>query len=937
MESQAIRRASDAEPSLPTGTVTFVFSDIEGSTTRWERFPDAMRDAVRAHDAIMRASIAAHGGRVFKTIGDAFCAAYARPEDAAAGALEAQRALAASDFAAVDGLRVRMAIHLGSADERDGDYFGPPLNRVARLVSVGHGGQIVLSGVAAEMLRGTLAPDVALRDLGEHRLKDLAQPEHVFQLAAADLPAEFPPLRSLSVLRNNLSLYLTPLLGRDETVRDVVALLAGERLVTLLGPGGIGKTRIAQQAAADLLEALPDGAWFVDLAPLASDAFVADAIGSVLSVAPAVGRTTTETLVRHLRASTMLLVIDNCEHLIAGVASVVETILRAAPNVTVLTTTREPLRLSGERVVRIASLDVPPPDATLRAADATRYGAIALFVARANAADARFALTDETAPIVGDIVRRLDGIALAIELAAARVTVLSVATLARRLDERFRVLTGGNRTALPRQRTMRALMDWSWDLLSERDRTLLRRVGLFAGGWTLEAAESVCADDAFDALDVLDASGSLVDKSLIATDFDAREPRNRLLETTRAYVLEKLDESGERDGIALRHATWVAAFCDRMHAAYDGSPAWLAEIESELDNARAALAWSIANGRSDLAARIVLRGLCGYWWFRAPREGLAWTERVLAALDHDAEPVLAGALYGVAGSYTPGRRGTAAYARSVEILTPLAGAGVPLAPYARLSYSLGGLGYALLLEGRTREAREVSERNLRAYVGDGGEKSLGYANELANYATVLAKDGDLAAARETFARARAAFTARDEEPGIATVAQSQAQAEFAAGDVRAARAYALEAAAIDEKFDLPVGLAETLADVAACDYLEGDVALARERTNAVVARAVRARIEIPAAALLIAAVFASDAGDDARAARLVGFVEGVERREERTLDAISAALRERLVARFLAKPEVDALRRASEAAAALDASEIADLARGALAASIETA
>ena len=931
MESPAARRVSDAEPSLPTGTVTFVFSDIEGSTTRWERFPDAMRDAVRAHDEIVRAAIAAHGGHVFKTIGDAFCAAFARPEEAVASALQAQRALAVVDFAAVDGLRIRMAIHLGTADERDGDYFGPPLNRAARLVAVGHGGQIVLSNVAAEMVHGALARDVTLRDLGEHRLKDLAQPERVFQLVAPDLQTEFPALRSLSVLRNNLSLYLTPLLGRDETIREVVTLLGTERLVTLLGPGGIGKTRVAQQAAADVLEAMREGAWFVDLAPLASDALVGDAICAVLEVAPDVGRTATESLVRRLRSSTMLLVVDNCEHLIAGVASVVETILHAAPNVTILATSREPLRLSGERVVRIASLDVPPEGVALLAADADRYGAIALFVARARAADARFALTDETAPIVGDIVRRLDGIALAIELAAARVTVLSVANLARRLDERFRVLTGGNRTALPRQRTMRALMDWSWDLLSERDKTMLRRAALFAGGWTLDAAERVCADDAFDALEVLDAIGSLVDKSLIATDLDARDPRSRLLETTRAYVLEKLEASGERELVAYRHATWVAAFCDRMHSSYDGSPAWLAEVEAELDNARAALTWSLESGRSELAARIALRGLCGYWWYRAPREGLAWTERILARLDHTAEPVLAGGLYGLAGSYTPGRRGTAAYARSVEILTPLVEAGVAIAPYARLSYSLGGLGLSLLLEGRTREAREVSERNLAAYARDGREKTLGYANELTNYATILAGDGDIAAAREWFARARAGFAVLGEEPGIATIAQSQTQAEFAAGDVRAARAFALEAAAINERFALPVGLAETLADVAACAYLEGDLAEARERTSAVVERATRAHVEIPAAALLAAALFASDAGDDARAARLLGFVEGLEVREERTLAPIASALRERLVSRFLANPNVDALRRASEMAVALDSSELADLSRAALA------
>ena len=921
MELGAVDRPEASAASAPTGTVTFLFSDIEGSTTRWDRAPDAMRDAVRLHDALMRAAIARSGGHVFKTIGDAFCVAFHSADDAVVAALEAQRDLDAADFSAVDGLRVRMGIHAGSCDERDGDYFGPPVNRVARLVATAHGGQVILSAAATALARPRLPAGASFRDLGEHRLKDLAEAERVSQLVAPHLRDTFPPLRSLDNLRNNLPLQLDALVGRDEFVARVVAEVASSRLVTLLGAGGVGKTRIAIQAAAELVDGSADGVWFVDLAPLASGAFVADAIASALELGGVVGRSSSDVVVQYVRTRKMLIVLDNCEHVIADAAKIVSEIVRASPECNLLATSREPLGLAGERVVHVPTLEVPPRG-PLSAADALRYGAVALFVKRAHAADGKFVLHDDSAETVADIVRRLDGIALAIELAAARVKVLSVPHLAKRLDERFRVLTGGSRTALPRQRTMYALISWSWDLLDERERAFLRRAGIFAGGWTLDAAETVCSGadiDAFDALDILE---SLVDKSLVGSGGTRDAPRGKLLESMRAFALEKLDESGERDEIALRHAEWMVAFCARMHLAYVASDAWFSEMEAEVDNARAAMRWALDAGRPAIAARIVLRALCGYWWFRAPHEGLLWTEQSLDALDAAAEPLLAGGLYGIRGSYLTGRRSIESYERAVAILAPLSEAGVDISAYSRLTYLLGGLGSALLNGGRIDEARVAIDRGIRLHAAEGTTKTRGYANVLANRGSCHTAEGRPDDARADFETATEIFSAIDESAGVALVELARAETEYLARDVALANALARAAATRYLELDIPVGAAEALAVAAATSYVLGESDDARERIREALRRATAASVELSACGLLAVASLACDAGDARRAARLAAYVEAREARREERTDAIAADLRARLDARLVVSLDPAAARALREMGAALGPDDV---------------
>ncbi|HEV2038081.1 MAG TPA: adenylate/guanylate cyclase domain-containing protein, partial [Candidatus Eremiobacteraceae bacterium] len=466
MDPTSQRVEATATRVLPTGTVTFLFTDIEGSTQRWESKRDAMKAAVARHDALMRGAIEADGGYVFKTIGDAFCAAFRTAPEAIRAALAAQRALAKEDFSAVDELRVRAALHTGYADERDGDYFGPTVNRVARLLAIGHGGQVIVSSATSDLLEGELPPQTSLRDLGAHRLKDLAHPERVYQLVAADLPAEFAPLKSLDALPNNLPLQVTSFIGREGDVAEIRCLSEKSRLLTLVGPGGVGKTRLALQVGADLLERYPDGVWFVELATLTDPELVPSETALALNVRLASDRSLTDSIVHALGRKRALLILDNCEHLVDAVAKLARSLLQHCPNVSILTTSREGLGIGGEDVARVASLSLPAKNEALTAEAALHFGAIALFADRAPMANKSFRLSDDNVAIVVDICRRLDGIPFAIELAVARVKVLSIADLSKALHERFRVLTGGDRTALPRQKTMRALIDWSYDLLT---------------------------------------------------------------------------------------------------------------------------------------------------------------------------------------------------------------------------------------------------------------------------------------------------------------------------------------------------------------------------------------------------------------------------------------------------------------------------------------
>jgi predicted ATPase/class 3 adenylate cyclase len=596
--------------ALPSGTVTFLFSDIEGSTRLWEEHPDAMRGCLARHDGIMRTAITAHGGVIVKTTGDGVHAAFPTAVSSVAAAVDAQRAITTSSWDAIGGLRIRIGLHTGEAEVRDGDYYGSALNRAARLMSVAHGDQIVVSQVTEDLVRDSMPDGAELIDLGEHRLRDLTSPLHVFQVVHPDLPLEFPPLRSLESDRGNLPLQATSFVGRDDDAAALVAVLDAGPLVTLTGTGGVGKTRLAIQVAAEVVPRFADGAWFCELAAAADGELMDQVVANTIGCAQRPGLSLTESIVAFLQVRTLLLVLDNCEHLLDDAGDLAAAILRSCPGVTLLATSREPLDVDGERVVRVRSLAAPPPDATR--SDVVESAAVRLFADRALVAGAATGWDDAQWLAVAEICRRVDGIPLAIELAAARVGAMTPAEIAAHLDERFRLLTGSRRGRVERHQTLRATVEWSYQLLDGTERAVFDRLGVFAGSFDAAGAVAVVSADDLDPWQVTDAVAGLVAKSMLATEpGPGGTTRYSMLETLRAFAREQLDQTGDADQWRRRHAQHFAAFAEEASAGLRGADdvIWLERAFAELDNVRAAIAWGLDRDDPDdtrCAIRIVV-------------------------------------------------------------------------------------------------------------------------------------------------------------------------------------------------------------------------------------------------------------------------------------------------------------------------------------------
>ena len=622
--------------SLPTGTVTFLLTDIAGSTRAWEAEPEAMAEAVPRHYEILGNAVAGHGGvrPVEQGEGDSVVAAFERASDAVAAALDAQRALIVEPWPTAEPVQVRMAVHTGEAQLRDeGNYAGPAVIRAARLRALGHGGQTLVSHTAADLVGDRLPEAVSLRDLGRHRLRDLGRAEQVFQLCHPVLRNEFPPLRSLDALPNNLPPQMTSFVGRERELTEVNGLLDETRLVTLTGAGGCGKSRLALQSAADSLDAYPDGAWWVELAPLADPSRVAHSVMEAINLQEDPTRDPLDRLTSYLGDQRVLIALDNCEHVIDAATQISDALVSSCPHVTVLATSREALSIPGEVAWRVPPLSLPAGDAAaLPVASLAQYDAVRLFIDRAKKARPNFAVTDQTALALAQICHRLDGIPLAIELAAARVRVLSPDQISAELDDRFRLLTGGARTVVPRHQTLEASVQWSHDLLSDDERMLFRRLSVFAGGFTLDAAETVCGGDGIDTLAVLDVLTQLVDKSLVIVDDHDDEVRYRFLETIRQYGRERLLEAGDAESVRARHVAFFTAFVERMEGEVERRPqaGALGDLEAEHDNVRGALEWALATQDVDAALRMT-GALALFWHHHAHyREALTWYDHALA-------------------------------------------------------------------------------------------------------------------------------------------------------------------------------------------------------------------------------------------------------------------------------------------------------------------
>jgi predicted ATPase/class 3 adenylate cyclase len=625
-------------PQFPAGTVTFLFTDIQQSTKGWESDAAAARVVVERHLALIRQNVESQGGVHFKTVGDATQSAFATAPQGVAAALHAQRALLGEPWASAEQRpRVRMALHAGTAEPRDGDYLAACLNRLARLLDAAHGEQILLSSTVAGLAREALPEAATLEALGEYRLRDILQPEEIYQLCHPELRQDFPPLNTPGHLPHNLPTHPTPFLGREREVEEITILLLRPevRLVTLTGPGGVGKTRLGMRVAAEALESFPDGVFLVDLARLTEPNLVASATATALGLREQPGQSLEQTLAEYLRELHILLLFDNFEHVLSA-APLVADLLRSAPGLKVIVTSRARLGLQAEREYRVEPLPIPDQESLPPLAELSTFDAIELFTSRAQALRPDFRLTSENAPVVAEIVCQLDGLPLAIELAAARVKLLSPAALRDRLSRRLSTLTGGARDLPARQQTLRDTIAWSHDLLAQPEKTLFRRLSVFVGGWTLEAAEAVSTVDAGEIVDAFQGVASLIDQSLVdewpTSDALAAEPRYGMLETIREFASEQLAASGEIIKIERAFEEFLIA---RAEAAEEGLKGpdqrlWLDRLEAEHDNLRAALGRALERKDGAVALRLAPR-LSEFWWGRGyRREGRDWLERTVA-------------------------------------------------------------------------------------------------------------------------------------------------------------------------------------------------------------------------------------------------------------------------------------------------------------------
>jgi len=617
----------------PTGTITFLFTDIEGSTKLWERHPDAMKAALARHDALIKQAIEARGGYVFKTVGDAFCAAFAEPTDALEAALAAQRALNAETWAPeIGAIRIRAALHTGVAEEREGDYFGPPVNRVARLLSAGHGGQTLITLATQALLRDNLPPKTSLLDLGEHRLKDLFRPEHIYQIATDGLAAEFPPLRTLDVRITNLPAQPTPFIGRERELAALMSLLdrPDVRLVTLTGAGGTGKTRLSLQAAADLIDQYEHGAYFVALDAIRDPSGVVPQVAAALGFKPsAESSDMLGDLKVYVRERQILLVLDNFEQVVEASPAIGE-LVAAAPRLKVMMSSRMALNLYGEHDFPVPPLGLPDRHGKLTAAATSQYESVALFIQRAKAVRADFEINEGNAPAIAEICVRLDGLPLAIELAAARIKMFPPQAIMERLDERLKMLTGGARNLPARQQTLRGAIDWSYDLLDDDEKKLFARLGGFTDGWTLDAAETICQHGL--QVEVVALLESLQSQSMIRSmEAMNSEPRFVMLETIREYAAEKLEASRELIPARQAHAAYFAQVASRAEGQLTGpdQAEWLARLDADYGNLVAALSFLAEKGEAETALTMT-NALTRYWYMRARWQDRAlWINRVI--------------------------------------------------------------------------------------------------------------------------------------------------------------------------------------------------------------------------------------------------------------------------------------------------------------------
>jgi predicted ATPase/class 3 adenylate cyclase len=828
-EAPAPEAPREPEPALalPSGTLTFLLTDIEGSTTLWDRHPAAMRAALVRHDAILDQLLAQHQGRQVKERGegDSIFAVFTSPTQALAAVCALQQALLAEAWPGEASLRVRMGLHSGEADLREGGYYGSTVNRTARIRSLGHGGQVLLSQTTADLVRDVLPEGVGLRALGTHQLTGLERPEPVWQLLHPALPAAFPPLRSPQAPTHNLPVPTSSFIGREGAMAAVGEALAATRLLTLVGAGGCGKTRLALAVAGELVDAYPEGVWLVELAALSDAALVVGAVATALGVREEPARPLLATLADYLQGKELLLVLDNCEHLVGACAALAEALLRGSAGLSVLATSREGLGVAGERIWRVPSLALADPQRLPPLDRLAEYEAVRLFCERGHSVRSGFALTEQNAWAVVLVCRRLDGLPLAIELAAARLGMLSVEQIAARLDDRFKLLTGGARTALPRQQTLRAALDWNWDLLEERERVLLRRLSVFAGGWTLAAAEAACVGTGVEEADVLDWLGHLVDKSLAQLSEACGEVRYNLLETVRAYAQERLTEAGEEEAVREQHLACFLALTEQARPKLTGPEqgAWLARLEREHENLRVALRWSIRE-QPDVRGLQLAGTLWPFWSLRGHfGEGRAWLEQSLATHTVVAAALRATALRG-AGTLASAQGDYPAARAWLEESLALCR---ELDDKVGMGYILIQMGHVMLNLGEYSEAWTQYEGSLALFRELGDKRGMGSA--LLDLGNVARHKGDFSGASTQYEGSLTLFRDLGDQSGTAKALDSLGNVALDLGDYTKAQTLQEESLALFHELGLKADMSVTLINVGEVLWHQGHLPAAKAR------------------------------------------------------------------------------------------------------------
>jgi predicted ATPase/class 3 adenylate cyclase len=838
-------------------TATIMFTDIEGSTRMWEQDGAAMSRALAAHDALARAAVEGNNGAVIKMIGDGMYAVFADAVEALRAAVAIQVALADPSVTGGVALKVRCGLNMGMIERRDGDVFGAPVNRAARIEAAAHGGQVLASQMIYDDVCNRLPEDYALRDLGAARLRDLGAAESLYQLVHPKLRAAFPALRSLEATPNNLPQQVTSFVGRERELDEAKKLLGGARLLTLLGMGGHGKTRLSLQIAADLLDRFPDGVWFLDLAPIQDPALVPGVAAQVLNLHDEPGKPILQVVCAHVKSHKALFIIDNCEHLVAACANLANALLRSAPEVRIIATTREALRIPGEQAYPVLPLGVPDRKAALHTL--LRSDAVILFAERARLLKPDFTVTARNAAAVSEVVSRLEGIPLALELAAARLRSMSIDDINVRLKDRFKLLTGGSRVALERQQTLRALVQWSYDLLQPDEGRLLDRLSAFSGGFDLAAAEAVAGVDPLSPFDIVDLVTSLVEKSLVLIEHGDDDTRYGMLETIREFSRERLQGSGELDATAARHCEYFLTLAktarDRLQGAEQAE--WTRRLETELDNMRAAIALALAGQVDTVIAVKYVVALMRFWTLRGystEGRGIVRTALKLPTIEAPDVP-RAFALY--VGGVLATNQGD--YVEAKAMLRECVEIRRRLDHPREVAASLAMLAGIHLTEGDAAKAREDAEdalaifRKLKEPIGEGiGLHHLGeiciHLNDLASAKAYLEQGlaiakslkhqelesdcerglGDvalqareLAAARARYARSEAICRGAQDKRGVAIAQWRLGKSDAAGGDLDSASQHMRDALHAFRDFAMNAEMVDCLEDYADVLRLEG--------------------------------------------------------------------------------------------------------------------